>query len=160
MWPRLDEMPFDSDKKIMATLHTSPEGKKVIYLKGAPESVIPILKNSDISSDAIDPEQIRTEVMQLAETGMRVLAIASKWLPAEHAGLITEEDLGNFDFVGLQAMSDPPRMEVKKAIETCHNAGITVKMITGDHPATASIIARELGFKNAGQVTYRKGTSD
>ena len=49
-------------------------------------------------------------------------------------------------------MSDPPRMEVKKAIETCHNAGITVKMITGDHPATASIIARELGFKNAGQV--------
>ncbi len=152
MWPRLDEMPFNSDKKIMATLHTSPEGKKVIYLKGAPESVIPILKNRDISPDAFEPEKIRTEVMELAETGMRVLAIASKWLPAGHAGLITDEDLGNFDFVGLQAMTDPPRMEVKKAIETCHNAGITVKMITGDHPATASIIARELGFKNAGQV--------
>ena len=156
LWPRLDEMPFDSDKKIMATLHISPEGKKVIYLKGAPESVIPILKNSDISSDAIEPEKIRTEVIQLAETGMRVLAIASKWLPAEHAGLITDEDLDNFDFVGLQAMSDPPRMEVKKAIETCHNAGITVKMITGDHPSTASIIARELGFKNAGQVLTGK----
>jgi Ca2+-transporting ATPase len=149
-------MPFDSDKKIMATLHTSPEGKKVIYLKGAPESVIPILNNSDKSPVAIEPEKIRTEVIQLAETGMRVLAIASKWLPAGHAGLITEEDLGNFDFVGLQAMSDPPRMEVKKAIETCHNAGITVKMITGDHPATASIIARELGFKNAGQVITGK----
>jgi Ca2+-transporting ATPase len=150
-WPRLDEIPFDSDKKIMATLHTSPEGKNVIYLKGAPESVIPLLKNSDIS-EANDNKQIRAEVMQLAETGMRVLAIASKWLPAEHAALITEEDLSNFVFVGLQAMSDPPRMEVKKAIETCHNAGVTVKMITGDHPATASIIARELGFKNAGQV--------
>ena len=156
LWPRLDEMPFDSDKKIMATLHASPEGKKVIYLKGAPESVIPILNISDKSPDAIEPENIRIEVIQLAETGMRVLAIASKWLPAEHAGLITNEDLGNFDFVGLQAMSDPPRMEVKKAIETCHNAGITVKMITGDHPATASIIARELGFKNAGQVLTGK----
>ena len=152
LWPRLDEMPFDSDKKIMATLHTSPEGHKIIYLKGAPESVIPILKNSDKSPEAINPEKIRTEVIQLAETGMRVLAIASKHLRAEHAGLITDEDLVSFDFVGLQAMSDPPRMEVKKAIETCHNAGITVKMITGDHPATASIIARELGFKNAGQV--------
>ena len=151
-WPRLDEMPFDSDKKIMATLHTSQGGKKVIYLKGAPESVIPILKTRDISSDGIEPEQIRKEVMQLAETGMRVLAIASKWLPGEHTGLIAEEDLFDFDFIGIQAMSDPPRMEVKKAIETCHNAGITIKMITGDHPATASIIARELGFKNAGQV--------
>jgi potassium/sodium efflux P-type ATPase len=155
-WPRLDEMPFDSDKKIMATLHSSTEGKKVIYLKGAPESVMPILKMRDISADAIEPEQLRTEVMELAETGMRVLAIASKWLPDEHAGLITEEDLYNFDFVGIQAMSDPPRMEVKKAIETCHNAGIIVKMITGDHPATAAIIARELGFKNAGQVLTGK----
>ncbi len=151
-WPRLDEMPFDSDKKIMATLHTSPEGKKVIYLKGAPESVITILKTHDGSTDAIEPEQLRTEVLQLAEAGMRVLAIASKWLPDEHAGLLTEEDICNFDFVGIQAMRDPPRMEVKKAIETCQNAGITVKMITGDHPATASEIARELGFKNAAQV--------
>jgi Ca2+-transporting ATPase len=151
-WPRLDEMPFDSDKKIMATLHTSPEGKKVIYLKGAPESVIQILETRDISADSIEPEQLRCEVMELAETGMRVLAIASKWLPDEHANLITEEDLSKFNFIGIQAMSDPPRMEVKKAIETCHNAGITVKMITGDHPATASIIGRELGFKNAGQV--------
>ena len=155
-WPRLDEMPFDSDKKIMATLHSSPEGKKVIYLKGAPESVIPILKSHDVSTDEIDPEQLRKEVMELAETGMRVLAIASKWLPDEHTGLITEEDICNFDFVGIQAMSDPPRIEVKKAIDTCHNAGITVKMITGDHPATASIIARELGFKNAGQVLTGK----
>jgi|WetSurSiteA1Bulk_404760.scaffolds.fasta_scaffold01312_4 magnesium-transporting ATPase (P-type) len=155
-WPRLDEMPFDSDKKIMATLHASPEGKKIIYLKGAPESVIPILKTRDISPHAIEPEQLRSEVMQLAETGMRVLAIACKWLPGEHAGIITDDDLCHFDFVGIQAMSDPPRIEVKKAIETCHNAGITVKMITGDHPATASIIAMELGFKNAGQVITGK----
>jgi Ca2+-transporting ATPase len=155
-WPRLDEMPFDSDKKIMATLHSSPEGKKVIYLKGAPESVIPILKTRDISPHAIPPEQLRNEVTQLAETGMRVLTIASKYLPVEHASHITDDDLCHFDFVGIQAMSDPPRMEVKKAIETCHNAGITVKMITGDHPATASIIAMELGFKNPRQVITGK----
>jgi len=156
LWPRLDELPFDSDRKIMATLHSSPDGKKVIYLKGAPESVIHILKPGDVSSDGPGPEKIRAEVMDLAETGMRVLAIASKWLPENHAGLITEEDLSNFDFVGVQAMNDPPPLEVKKAIETCHNAGITVKMITGDHPSTASIIARELGFKNAGQVITGK----
>ena len=95
-------------------------------------------------------------MIELAETGMRVLAIASKWLTDEHAGLIPEEDLCNFDFVGIQAMSNPPQMEVKKAIETCHTAGIIVKMITGDHPATASIIARELGFINASQVLTGK----
>jgi Ca2+-transporting ATPase len=151
-WPRVDVMPFDSDKKIMATLHTSPQGQKIIYLKGAPESVIPILKKSDMSTLGLEHDLLKTEVIEMAETGLRVLAIASKSLADNHGGLITDEDLCNFDFIGIQAMSDPPRLEVKKAIETCHNAGITLKMITGDHPATASIIAKELGFKNAGHV--------
>ncbi|PIF62624.1 MULTISPECIES: HAD-IC family P-type ATPase [Flavobacterium] len=155
-WRRLDELPFDSEKKIMATLHLSPSGEKMIYLKGAPESVIPLLLNSENSSIVFDTEQVRTEALQLAGTGMRVLAFASRKLDSEHSSLITEEDLCDFTFLGIQAISDPPRMEVKEAIDSCHNAGITVKMITGDHPATAAAIGRELGFINADRVITGK----
>ncbi len=155
-WPRLDELPFDSEKKIMATLHISPSGEKIIYLKGAPESVIPLLSNSDNSSIVVHTEQIRTEALQMAGTGMRVLAFASRKLDSEHSSLITDNDLCDFYFLGIQAMSDPPRTEVKEAIDTCHNAGITVKMITGDHPSTASAIGRELGFEYAERVITGK----
>jgi magnesium-transporting ATPase (P-type) len=148
-WQRLDELPFDSEKKIMATLHLSPSGEKIIYLKGAPESVIPLLLNSDNSSIVFNTELLRTEALQMAETGMRVLAFASKKLKSGHSSLIMENDLSEFTFLGLQAMSDPARIEVKEAIDTCHKAGITVKMITGDHPSTAVAIGWELGFKNA-----------
>ncbi|RTY85956.1 cation-translocating P-type ATPase [Flavobacterium sp. RSP15] len=155
-WPRLDELPFDSTKKIMATLHQSPSGEKIIYLKGAPESVIPLLLNSEKSSIVFDTGQIREEALQMAGTGMRVLAFASKQLNSEHLSLISEDDLCEFTFLGIQAMSDPPRLEVKEAIDSCHNAGITVKMITGDHPATASAIGSKLGFINAERVVTGK----
>ncbi|MFV7236061.1 cation-translocating P-type ATPase [Flavobacterium sp. ZB4R12] len=155
-WRRLDELPFDSEKKIMATLHLSPSGEKIIYLKGAPESVIPLLLNSENSSIVFDTEQVRAEALQMAGTGMRILAFASRKVDSEHSSLITEEDLCEFTFLGIQAISDPPRMEVKEAIDSCHNAGITVKMITGDHPATAAAIGRELGFINADRVITGK----
>ena len=155
-WQRLDELPFDSAKKIMATLHQSPSGEKIIYLKGAPESVVPLLLNSEHSSIGFDKEQVRTEALQLAGTGMRVLAFASKIVHSEHSPLITEEDLCEFTFLGIQAISDPPRMEAKDAINSCHYAGITVKMITGDHPATAAAIGGELGFINADRVVTGK----
>lgn len=155
-WRRLDELPFDSEKKIMATLHLSPSGEKIIYLKGAPESVIPLLLNSEKSFMSFDTEQVRTEALQMAGTGMRVLAFASRKVDSEHSSLIMEEDLCEFTFLGIQAISDPPRMEVKEAIDSCHNAGITVKMITGDHPATAAAIGRELGFINADRVITGK----
>lgn len=151
-WQRLDELPFDSEKKIMATLYLSPFGEKIIYLKGAPESVISMLLHSDNSSTFVDTELVRTEALQMAGTGMRVLAFASKKVDIEHPSLITEDDLCDFYFLGLQAMSDPPRIEVKEAIDTCHKAGITVKMITGDHPSTAAAIGRELGFTNPDRV--------
>ena len=80
-WPRLDELPFDSAKKIMVTLHQSPLNQKIIYLKGAPESVIPILKNPETSSGDIALEYLRAESLQLAKTGMRVLAFACRKLP-------------------------------------------------------------------------------
>jgi Ca2+-transporting ATPase len=147
---------IDSEKKIMATLHMSASGEKIIYLKGAPESVIPLLSKSDNSSIVFRKEQIRKEALQMANTGMRVLAFASRKLDSEDSLLINEDNLCNFNFLGIQAMSDPPRTEVKEAIETCHKAGITVKMITGDHPSTASAIGRELGFENAERVITGK----
>lgn len=145
-WPRLDELPFDPDKKIMATLHQSPEGEKILYLKGAPEAVTSILSSKkDSQSDPV-PENIMKAALLFADSGMRVLAFASKKLADNHATIIDEVLQDQFEFIGLQAMIDPPRMEVKEAIQACHEAGITVKMITGDHPGTASAVARELGL--------------
>ena len=155
-WLRLDELPFDSAKKIMATLHQSPSGEKIIYLKGAPESVIPLLKHSETSSGVSIHDEVRTESLALAETGMRVLAFASKKLQDANSSVISERDLNEFDFLGIQAMSDPTRLEVKDAINACHNAGITVKMITGDHPATAVAIGKELCLINAERVLTGK----
>ena len=152
IWPRLDELPFDSDRKIMATLHQSPAGDKVIYLKGAPEAVIPLLKHTGNSSSVSPEEDIRKAVLTFAEKGMRVLAFAKKKLRKEDLPHIAEENLSQFEFLGLMAMSDPPRLEVKDAIEACHSAGIIVIMITGDHPATAAEIGRQLGLVQDGKV--------
>lgn len=151
-WPRLDELPFDSTRKIMATLNQSSVGEKVIYLKGAPESVMSILTDSKKISGALEPEQVKMEALHLAEAGMRVLAFASKKFENNNSNIIADEDLKEFNFLGLIAMNDPPRMEVKDAIDACHKAGITVKMITGDHPATASAIGRQLGLLDADKV--------
>lgn len=151
-WPRLDELPFDSDRKIMATLHQSPDGDKIIYLKGAPESVIPLLTYSTETSEKTLEKDIRSAVLTFAEKGMRVLAFATKKLQKEDLPNINEENLRQFDFLGLMAMSDPPRIEVKDAIKACHNAGIIVKMITGDHPATAAEIGKQLGLTQDGKV--------
>ncbi len=155
-WQRLDELPFDSARKIMATLHKSPSGEKIIYLKGAPESVIPLLKHSEKLSGRAIKDEVRAESLRLAETGMRVLAFASKKLQNANSSVITEDELNEFDFLGIQAMSDPTRLEVKEAINACHHAGITVKMITGDHPATAVAIGKELRLINPERVVTGK----
>ena len=144
---RLDEVPFDSDKKFMATLHIHPNGDNIIYLKGAPEVVLP-MTTEDIAFKTL----IRQETLMFADRGNRVLAFASKYVNKER---ISEDDLtSGFRFMGLQAMIDPPRPEVRQSILACQQAGITVKMITGDHPGTALSIGKELGIWNEGQPVY------
>ncbi len=141
--PRLDENPFDSERKMMSTTHRADK-IRTMYTKGAPERVLNCCKSILINGrievlDAKIKETILQENEKLANEALRVLGFAYKELDCD----TKEEDL---IFLGLQAMIDPPREEVKLAIKKCRSAGIKVVMITGDHKDTAVAIANELGI--------------
>jgi P-type Ca2+ transporter type 2C len=143
--PRVDELPFDSDRKRMTTVHQIGS-KRIMYTKGAPDIVLKLctktLKNEKVI--AITPSERKAILAaneEFAQNALRVLGFAFKQLgPNEKPG----ED--GLIFVGLQAMIDPPREEAKAAVKACHEAGIKVIMITGDHKLTAVAIAKELGI--------------
>ena len=136
-WPRADTIPFESERRYMATLHTGPDGRTFAYLKGAPEVVLR-------RCAGVDSAALQLEVDRLAAAGTRVLALARR---AHRAAPLDEHQLEDgFELLGLQAMIDPPRPEAVEAVGACRRAGIAVKMITGDHPATAAAVARELGM--------------
>jgi Ca2+-transporting ATPase len=140
--PRRDAIPFESENQLMATLHDAPEGPRVV-VKGAPEV---LLRRCDC---AMDTEAIHAEVERMASAGMRVLAIAEK--PWDGGQELRLDDVGDgLQLVGLVGMIDPPRPEAIAAVRACQAAGITVKMITGDHKATAQAIGRQLGLANEG----------
>jgi Ca2+-transporting ATPase len=129
----------------MATLNRSPEGKKIIFIKGAPETIVPLLKEDN------NPDLIRSMALQQAGIGRRLIAFAAKEIDPAEKRIRPEHLLDNFLFLGLQGMIDPPREEVRHSIKACHQAGITVKMITGDHPGTAIAIAEALGIQTRAQ---------
>jgi P-type Ca2+ transporter type 2C len=145
---RVDEVPFDSETKYMVTVHRTPEGKLVAYMKGAPAAVMESAayfmthgKTRPITE--MDRSAILQLNMDMAEDALRVLAVAYRELPEEY----TPDDLiSDLTYVGLLGMIDPLREEAKGAIEQCHEAGIRTIMITGDQPVTASEIARQLGL--------------
>ena len=137
-YPRLAELPFDSDRKLMSTVN-SINGKNIVIVKGA----FDVMASRCISGNLEKAKQI-TE--QMSENALRVLAIAYKEIGTvpEHP---TSEELENgLCFMGLVGMIDPPRPEAKEAVALCRRAGIKPVMITGDHVVTASAIARELGI--------------
>ncbi|MDR6203965.1 cation-translocating P-type ATPase [Paraburkholderia graminis] len=145
--PRSLELPFDSDRKRMTTIHRTGSGF-IAYTKGAPETVIERCSASlsDHGVVAMDHERVLAAAEAMANSGLRVLAVASrKWdsLPAAHNIEGIERGL---TLLGLAGMRDPPRPDVRQAVEACRSAGITPVMITGDHPVTACAIARELGI--------------
>jgi len=150
--PRLDEVPFESEQRYMATLHQDSEGN-VIYVKGSPERVLGMcqgqLANGDI--EPLEAEAVLTRVDKMAQDALRVLGLAYKRVPMDKTYL-TSEDLGGLVFLGLQGMIDPPREEAIDAIAKCKRAGIRVVMITGDHARTAQAIARQVGIGNGGEV--------
>jgi magnesium-transporting ATPase (P-type) len=137
-WPRLDELPFDAASRYMATLHRGPKGEAWLFVKGAPEE---LLARSGMPRDAAWRERIT----RAASAGERVLGFAARKLDSGAQG-ISADDVRRLEFLGIAGFIDPPRPEAQAAIEECRNAGIAVRMITGDHAATATAIARQLGL--------------
>jgi cation-transporting ATPase F len=146
---RLDSLPFESEYQYMATLHKATSGEKVVYLKGAPEVVLDRCEqrlNEKGETLPIDRHELLKLVQGMAGQGFRVLAFAAVYnYPFE--ALNHQAVREGLVFLGLQAMIDPPRPEVIRAVAACHQAGIDVKMITGDHVITARAIAEAIGLK-------------
>ena len=155
MLPRLAEIPFDAAHKFMATFHRE-EGQVRMFVKGAPDVLLArcthvlnaIDKGADGPLDLASRHQIEAHYADLGNQGLRGLLITSRSIPA--SAFDASGDLAawvsELSFVGLIGLMDPPRAEARVAIAECQAAGITVKMITGDHQHTASAIAAELGL--------------
>ena len=155
--PRIGEAPFDSGRKMMSTVHQTPDGI-VQYTKGAPDVVLNHCKFALIDGKAVPfTDEVRAKIVEnnkaMADRALRVLAVAMRMYvaaPTSYEPETLEEDL---TFVGLTGMIDPVRPEVKAAIEECREAGIRPVMITGDHKDTAVAIGKELGIlADAGQA--------
>ncbi len=149
-FPRLDVIPFESEHQYMATLHGAPDGLSArVYVKGSLERILPrcttVLDTADRAAP-IDPLPIQEEAEKLAGMGLRVLAFARMDVHTPLQGLSHDHIASNLTFIGLQGMIDPPREEAVKAVQASRRAGIQVKMITGDHALTASVIAEKIGI--------------
>lgn len=155
-FPRIDEIPFDSDRKMMTTVHED-EAYYYVFTKGAVESVLPLCTNMLIQNEEhVVDGRIRTEILEateaMANLALRVLAVGYRKLEKTN-NLATETLESDFVFLGLTGMIDPPRKEVKNSVLTCHEAGINVVMITGDHQKTALAIAQQLSIASAESET-------
>ncbi len=145
-YPQTAIIPFESEYGYMATLHRHG-GKKFIFVKGAPEKILDMCTEC-VVKDRIETKEILNKAHLFAREGMRVLAMAYKEAPHD-IDEITHHDVdGNLVYVGFQGMIDPPRTDVMDAVKGCKKAGIKVVMITGDHAATASAIAKMLGISS------------
>ncbi|MBB4284694.1 magnesium-transporting ATPase (P-type) [Roseospira goensis] len=154
-WTRTDAIPFDAAHRYMATLNHDHEGNACIHVKGAPEAVLALCSGQRAAAggtDPLDAERWLRSVEELAAEGQRVLAVAVRTVPQDHTILNTVDLEGQLTLIGLIGLIDPPRAEAIDAVAECHGAGIRVKMITGDHAATARAIARMIGLQNHDRV--------
>lgn len=148
--PRLDAIPFESERQYMATLHDPGKGKpRIMYVKGSIESICMecgLVYGPNGESDVPEARIVTQWVHSMAEKGLRVLAFARREMPPETAEITHADVEEGLQFIGLQGMIDPPRPEAIEAVEACQAAGIRVKMITGDHAGTAAAVARHIGL--------------
>lgn len=155
---RLAVVPFESDRKFMATLDRCVDGRVRVLMKGAPDKLLDVSTTQRDAAGAavpLDRECWEQEVERLSAQGLRVLAAARRDAdPAPHH-LHAEDVEADMTFLGIVGIIDPPRPEAIEAIALCQAAGISVKMITGDHAGTALAIGREMGMRAAGAVTGR-----
>lgn len=158
-WHRLDAIPFDAGHRYMAVLHEDQDGRRVIHVKGAPEEVLALCAHQRIAGGGIaliDMARWSTRIDALAANGERVIAIALRDVRRNHKGLNHHDLSGHLTLIGLIGLIDPPRAEAIEAVAECHAAGIRVKMITGDHAATARAIASMIGLRNSERVLTGK----
>ncbi|MBR4865204.1 MAG: cation-translocating P-type ATPase, partial [Clostridia bacterium] len=141
-YPRLGEIPFDSDRKLMSTI-VKMDGRLVVVVKGAFDMMAKRCTKGDLARAKVVTEE-------MSENALRVLAVAYKEIEAIPETLTSETLETDLTFLGLVGMIDPPRPEAKAAVAVCRRAGIKPVMITGDHVVTASAIARELGIRMEG----------
>ncbi|MDM0962650.1 calcium-transporting P-type ATPase, PMR1-type [Clostridium perfringens] len=146
---RIDEIPFDSDRKLMTTVNLVDDKKARVFTKGALDSILSICNKISVNGKLVDfSKEYKAKVLEnsniMSDKALRVLAFAYKDISKENIVLDSlEKDLV---FIGMVGMIDPPRLEVKDSIKLCKSAGITPVMITGDHKNTAFAIANELGI--------------
>src|SRR5690606_38517755 len=131
-FPRIDAVPFESERRYMATLHHDHEGHRFVLLKGAPECVLDIC-SSQLGAEALDRDYWTAAIERAASAGERVLALAHCEFPQDKNTLDIDDITQCFVLIGLVGIIDPPREEAIQAIAECKKAGIRVVMITGDH---------------------------
>jgi P-type Ca2+ transporter type 2C len=161
--PRLAEVPFSSERKLMSTLHrdADQEDQGIVFTKGAPDVLLARCIHEIVGDDrrALTPER-RAEILKnnevLAGEALRTLGVAARWVPrealADYSGHPDERLEQELVFAGLIGMIDPPRPEAREAVARARRAGIRPLMITGDHPRTAAVIAQELGISSDGRA--------
>jgi len=155
-YPRLQEIPFDSDTKMMGTLHQNGDKSNyLVCIKGALEVILEesdYVLTADGKKELTEKDEWVKQANELAQQGLRVLGFAYSEIDE------AEDDFfHNLNFIGFIGFLDPPRPEVKAAIQTCHEAGIRVIMVTGDHPETAKTIALKTGLTDAPQAVVING---
>ena len=145
---RVDEIPFDSRHRYMATLHVCDDRRPVVYVKGAPERILVMCAHAATldGERPLDPELWHRRIDALATGGQRVIALARRTMPYGVHDISPADVEHGLTLLGLVGLIDPPRPEAVAAIAECKAAGIRVKMITGDHAATARAIALQLGL--------------
>ena len=154
-FPRLAEVPFDSERKRMSTIHKAEDGGYIAYVKGAPDMVLPLCHSiledgKDVPLTPARRQHIENTIRDMGREGLRVLAVAYRHLdavPDRPDADLVERDL---TLIGLTAMIDPARPEVRPAVEKARRAGIRTVMITGDYPDTARAVAQEIGLLRPG----------
>jgi magnesium-transporting ATPase (P-type) len=153
-WTRTDAIPFDAKQRFMATLDHDHEGHGAISVKGAPEQILEMCSRQRApggETEPIDRSRWERRAEAIASKGQRVLALAIKPVDPQQT-VLQYDDVDELIMIGLVGLIDPPRPEAIEAVKECQEAGIRVKMITGDHRATATAIGRQVGLQNAENV--------
>lgn len=158
-WTRTDAIPFDARHRFMATLNHDHDEHACVFVKGAPERILDMCANqrgANGAEEPLDAAYWNRQAESVASLGQRVLAFAVKTVALQHTVLEYSDVEGSLTLLGMVGMIDPPRAEAIAAVAECHDAGVRVKMITGDHTQTAVAIGKQIGLQNTEKVLTGK----